>query len=233
MKKVAIIQSSYIPWKGYFDIINSVDEFILLDDVQYTRRDWRNRNKIKTPHGIKWLTIPMKVKGNYSELISNMTVSDAFWNIKHFDIISSSYRKAPYFKKYKSFFEDLYKSIKEIYLSKINYIFIKSLCQLMNIKTKISFSEDYKSEEKKTKKLLEICKKAKADIYISGPSAKSYLDESLFRSQGIEVHWFNYDGYKEYPQLYPPFSHNVSIVDLLFNTGEDFRLYMKSFIMKK
>lgn len=233
MKKVAIIQSSYIPWKGYFDIVNSVDEFILLDDVQYTRRDWRNRNKIKTPYGIKWLTIPMRAKGNYSELIRNMTVSDISWNIKHFEIISYSYRKAPYFKKYKNFFQDLYKSINEIYLSKINYIFIKSLCQLMGIKTKISFSEEYKSEERKTKKLLEICKKAKADIYISGPSAKVYLDESLFRSQGIEVCWFNYDGYEEYPQLYPPFSHNVSIIDLLFNTGEDFRRYMKSFIMPK
>ena len=106
MKKIAISQSNYIPWKGYFDLINRVDEFILYDDAQFTRRDWRNRNKIKTPNGTQWLTIPVDVKGRYLQKINETKVSDKKWAIKHWKQIKQNYFKAKYFTKYKDFFDE-------------------------------------------------------------------------------------------------------------------------------
>ncbi len=120
-KKVAIIQSNYIPWKGYFDIINSVDVFILYDDMQYTRRDWRNRNKIITPKGLQWLTIPVAVKGKYYQKINEVEISDSSWAKKHWGSIVHNYHNAPYFKDYKNLFSSLYLGMDETSLSKVNY----------------------------------------------------------------------------------------------------------------
>jgi hypothetical protein len=129
MKKIAISQSNYIPWKGYFDLINSVDEFTLYDDAQYTRRDWRNRNKIKTPQGLQWLTIPVDVKGKYFQKINETKISDKGWGVKHWQQIKQNYAKAKNFKKYKDIFEELYLSCKEEYLSEINHKFIIAINQ--------------------------------------------------------------------------------------------------------
>src|SRR5215204_4466106 len=112
-KKVAIVQSNYIPWKGYFDLINLVDEFILFDDMQYTRRDWRNRNIIKTSAGPKWLTIPVAVKGNYFQSIQDTTISDPRWARKHWESIVHSYAKAKSFAMYRDVFEALYLTCEE------------------------------------------------------------------------------------------------------------------------
>ena len=119
-KKAAIVQSNYIPWKGYFDLINKVDEFILYDNVQYTRRDWRNRNKIKTPNGLMWLTIPVEVKGNYLQKVKDTVIGNPKWNREHWQAIIHNYAKAKYFKDYKALFEDLYLGMQERYLSIIN-----------------------------------------------------------------------------------------------------------------
>ncbi len=230
MKKVAIIQSNYIPWKGYFDIINMVDEFILYDDAQYTRRDWRNRNKIKTPQGLLWLTIPVIVKGKYFQKIRDVKIADKNWAKKHWKAIKLNYSKAKYFKDYKDFFEELYLSSKEEYLSEINYKFIIAINHLLGIKTKIRWSSEFILHGDKSEKLLSICKQCNANIYLSGPAAKSYLDVALFEKENIQVEWMDYSGYKEYEQLYPPFEHGVSIIDLIFNVGPHFKHYMKSFI---
>lgn len=123
-KKIAIDQSNYIPWKGYFDMINMVDEFVLYDDVQYTRRDWRNRNKIVTPNGLMWLTIPVNVKGKYLQKINETTVVDNSWIVKHERSLQEYYARAPYFYKYKDKIWNLYdQCAQEQYLSKIYYIF--------------------------------------------------------------------------------------------------------------
>jgi len=106
MKKVAILQSNYIPWKGYFDMIGLVDEFILYDDMQYTRRDWRNRNKIKTPNGLAWLTIPVEVKGKYFQKINETIISEPQWAKDHWATIKQFYSKARFFKDYKDIFEN-------------------------------------------------------------------------------------------------------------------------------
>lgn len=226
---MAIVQSNYIPWKGYFDIINVVDEFILFDDVQYTIRDWRNRNKIKTQNGIMWLTIPVEVKGKYFQKIRETVVCDPRWNQRHWKIFCSNYSKARCFKQYRDLFEGLYLGTKERYLSEINYRFLSSICEILGIRTKISWSWDYSLVEGKTERLIDLCKQAGAREYLSGPAAKGYLDEELFRMESINVNYMDYSKYPEYAQLYPPFEHGVSIIDLIFNEGPNAHKFMKSF----
>jgi hypothetical protein len=227
LKKIAISQSNYIPWKGYFDLINIVDEFILYDDVQYTRRDWRNRNKIKTAQGLKWLTIPVDVKGKYFQKINETKINDKSWAVKHWQQIKHNYAKAKNFKKYKDIFEELYLNCKEEYLSEINHKFIIVINQILEIKTKIRFSSEFEMYGDQTEKLINICKQCNSKVYISGPTAKTYFDEELAKKENILVEWMNYENYKEYEQLYPPFEHGVTILDLIFNT--DATKFMKSF----
>lgn len=228
-KNVAIVQSNYIPWKGYFDLINLVDEFILYDDVQYTRRDWRNRNIIKSPSGPLWLTIPVVVKGQYSQKIKDTKVAEQGWREKHWKSICCNYSKACYFKDYSSIFEELYLNSQETYLSIINYNFIVAINKLLGINTKISWSSDYKLVEGKSERLLDICKQANATAYISGPAAKDYLREDLFLENNVQAIWMDYSEYPEYQQLYPPFTHQVSIIDLIFNEGQKAPQFMKNF----
>lgn len=226
---VAISQSNYIPWKGYFDMINMVDEFILYDDMQYTRRDWRNRNKIKTPNGLLWLTIPVKTKGKFFQKIKDTFVSDPDWAAKHWRTLSYNYASAPYFDSYREIFEELYLGSIPPRLSEINYRFLFAICGLLGIKSKLSWSSDYHIIEGKTERLVDLCKQAGAKEYISGPAAKNYIDPVLFEQAGIKLTFMDYSGYPEYQQLYPPFEHGVSIIDLIFHTGSDAPRYMKSF----
>ena len=217
-KSIAISQSNYIPWKGYFDLINKVDEFILYDDAQYTSQDWRNRNRIKTPDGTKWLTIPVERKNHLYRKIKEIKISYKGWAVKHWKRIKQNYSKAKYFKNYKDIFEDLYLNCNEEHLSEINYKFIITINQILGIKTKIKFSDEFKLYGNQTEKLLNICKQCEANMYISGPAAKNYFDEQLAKKENIQVQWMNYSNYEEYEQLFLPFEHDVSILDLIFNT---------------
>jgi hypothetical protein len=229
-KRVAIVQSNYIPWKGYFDLINSVDEFILYDDVQYTRRDWRNRNRIKTAHGVRWLTIPVEVKGKYLQKIKDTMVSGDDWRREHWATLCHSYGKAPHFREFREQFEALYLGGRQRYLSEINRAWLDTLCSALGISTRITWSWDYRlTADDPTERLLEICLQAGAAEYLSGPAARDYLDEEIFRRAAVGVRWMDYSGYPEYPQLYPPFDHQVSVVDLLFMTGRTAPSCLKSF----
>jgi len=228
-KTIAVVQSNYIPWRGYFDLINSVDEFILYDDVQYTIRDWRNRNIIKTSSGPLWLTIPVEVKGKYFQKIKDTRISDSTWRRRHWATIVHSYSRAKYFPVQKELFEELYLQADDKLLSHINYRFIVAICRILGIRTTISWSMDYDLIGDKTERLVHLCQQAGATAYVSGPSAKAYLNEGLFRSEGIAVSYMDYSGYREYPQLYPPFQSQVSIVDLIFNEGPQATDYMNSF----
>jgi len=228
-KRVAIVQSNYIPWKGYFDLIHSVDEFILFDDMQYTRRDWRNRNRIKTPQGAAWLTIPVQVKGNFDQKIRETIVSDSNWNHDHWKTLVTHYSKARCFKDYRQFLEELYLGTADAHLSRINYRFLTSICDLLGIRTKISWSMDYALKEGKTERLVDLCRQAGATEYWSGPTAKGYMDEDQFGSAGIKLCYMDYSGYREYRQLHPPFDHAVSIVDLILNEGPEATQYLLSF----
>ncbi|HMQ67487.1 MAG TPA: WbqC family protein [Ignavibacteria bacterium] len=229
MKKIIITQSNYIPWKGYFDSINMADEFVLYDDMQYTRRDWRNRNQIKTKDGLKWLSIPVEVKGKYFQKINETKVSEPDWGEKHWNTIVHNYSKAKYFNEYKKIFEELYLNSDEEYLSKINYNFIKAICEILGIRTEMKWSSEFKLLEEKTERLVDICKKEGATDYYSGPAAKAYMNEELFDKENIKVHYFDYSGYPEYRQLHGEFTHAVSILDLIFNEGPDTIKFMKSF----
>jgi len=229
-KKVAVLQSNYIPWKGTFDLIHLVDEFILYDDMQYTRRDWRNRNLIKTKDGLKWLTIPVEVKGKYDQKIKDTRIMGNAWAKDHWKTLQHNYSAAKYFGEYKALVEKAYEEAgKEEYLSRVNHRFLALLCGILGIKTKISWSMDYPLVEGKTERLVGLCRSAGADLYLSGPAAKDYLVEDLFRQAGIGLQYMDYSGYPEYPQLYGPFEHGVSVLDLLFNTGPEAIQYMKSF----
>jgi hypothetical protein len=225
-KKVAILQSNYIPWKGYFDIIGLVDEFIIYDEVQYTKNDWRNRNRIKTPSGVQWLTIPVSQK-SLSQKISETEVSFTTWGKKNWNTIKSNYGKAPFFKSISQPLEEFYLSNSFTKLSEINLWLIKHICAATGISTTITDSKNFNLEGDSTERLVSICKQAEATVYLSGPAAKNYLRESLFTEEGLEIEWMNYSDYPEYPQLYPPFSHAVSIVDLLFNVGDKASEFMK------
>ena len=182
MKKIAILQSNYIPWKGYFDLINMVDEFIFYDEVQYTKNDWRNRNKIKTPQGIQWLTIPVRQE-SLDQKIKDTKITDKKWNIKHWRTISQNYSKAKYFKDYKDIFEELYLTCDEEYLSQINYKFITTINEILEIKTKLRWSSEFELVDGQTEKLLGICKDCNADIYLSGPAAKDYFNEEVSKAR--------------------------------------------------
>jgi hypothetical protein len=225
-KRIAIVQSNYIPWKGYFDMIRRVDEFILFDDMQYTRRDWRNRNRIKTPSGVQWLTIPVQVKGKYFQAINETRVDGSAWAREHWRTLAHNYGRAPYFKEYAPALEHLYMTLGEEFLSRINYLFLRHVCDLLGIKTAITWSTDYRPTEGKTERLISLCKQAGATEYLSGPAARCYIQEELFVREGIGLSYMDYTGYPEYRQLFPPFEHAVTVLDLLFNEGPDARKYM-------
>lgn len=231
MKRIAVLQSNYIPWKGVFDLINSVDEFVIYDDVQYTHQDWRNRNKIKTNNGTSWLIIPVKKAEHGLQKINDTQVVDNRWVIKHWKSIQNYYRKTPYYSLYSDILYDVYKKcLTETYLSSINYVFLQTIIKILGIKTKISWSMDYKLESKgKNERLIELCKKAGANTYFSGPAAKNYIDLSTWDKNSIDVKFISYEGYPEYPQLFGDFEHYVSIIDLLFNTGPEVKRFMLSF----
>jgi len=228
-KRVAIVQSNYIPWKGYFDLIHSVDEFILLDDVQYTRRDWRNRNRVKTRSGPQWLTIPVATKGRYLEPIRAIEVSDRGWARDHWAQLKSHYSAAPHFRHFKDVLEDLYLGCEETRLSAINRRFLDRICGILGIATRITWSMDYRVVEGKTERLASLCAQAAAAVYVSGPAARGYLETGRFEELGMRVEYMEYSGYPEYEQLHPPFDHHVTILDLLLNTGPAAPRYMLTF----
>ena len=225
-KRVAILQSNYIPWKGYFDMIGHVDEFIIYDEVQYTKNDWRNRNRIKTASGIQWITIPVYQR-NLRQKISETEVSARGWGIKHWNTLKTNYAKAPQFKVIAPRLEEFYSTFQSPLLTEINVTLIKLVCDWLDIKTRITNSKDYQLSGDPTEKLVDLCKQVGATHYLSGPAAKNYLHDNLFQEESIKLEWMNYEGYQEYAQLYPPFEHRVSIVDLLFNTGTLSSRFMK------
>jgi hypothetical protein len=228
-KRVAIIQSCYIPWKGYFDFIKGVDEFFLLDCVQYTRRDWRNRNRIKTPQGPRWLSIPVEVSGKYDQTIRETRLADKSWARKHWSALKHNYAKAAYFPEYEARFEELYLGSRETSLSEVNFRFLSAVCELLGIRTRLTWAETFQGTLGKTERLVSLCRQVGATEYVSGPSARDYLEESLFREAGIGLSFVDYDGYPEYRQLFPPFEHRVSVLDLIFNEGPDAPRYLKTF----
>ena len=218
MTRVAVIQSNYIPWKGYFDIIHDVDLFVFYDDVQYTKNDWRNRNKIKTAQGLAWLTVPVG-KGQ-DRLICEVDIDEAAWGRKHWATIEQSYARAPFFKLYRDFFEHVYRGTTWTNLSALNQFLVRQISQeFLGLTTAFRDSREYKAQGAKQDRLIDLLRKVGATRYVSGPSARAYIQAADFASAQIELVFKDYSNYPEYLQLYPPFEPAVSILDVLFNCG--------------
>lgn len=223
--KVGIIQSNFLPWRGYFDFIREVDLFILHDDLQYTKGDWRNRNKIKTPRGLEWITVPVNYKTT-SQIIEETTVDYSTpWARKILNRLAESYRRAPHFDAYYSELGELLLAPAES-ISALNARLIRWVCGHLNIATPIRFSREFHPQGTKTARLIGILKQINADTYLSGPAAQVYLEPEAFAAAGIKLEYKKY-AYAEYHQLYPPYNPQVSVIDLLFMTGARAPLFLE------
>jgi WbqC-like protein len=225
VRRVAIGQSNYLPWKGYFDLIHDVDVFVFLDDVQFTKNDWRNRNRVKTPAGTQWLTIP--VGTNLHRRVCDVTLDDSRWAARHWKTLGHLYGKAPFFHRYRPLLEHVYLERRWRTLSELNQFVIRSLCRdHLNIQTTFLSSTEVSCRGRREERVIALLKALDAELYISGPRGQAYLDERRFRQEGIELQWKSYAGYPEYPQWHPPFEHAVTILDLLFHTGPEAPYYV-------
>jgi hypothetical protein len=228
MKKIAIIQSNYIPWKGYFHIIQNVDHFVFLDTAQFTTRDWRNRNRIKTPEGLKWLTIP--TNGTQSMMINEVKIDNSTdWRKKHLNALEKNYKKCIFFKQYFELLQNILMRKNWENLSNLNQLLIKEITGMLCIKTNFSDSRELELLEGKNEKIISIIHQLDGDFYLTGPSAKSYINPELFQKNNIKLEYMDYSNYPVYSQSWGEFAHNVTIFDLLFCEGQD----SPKFIWKK
>ena len=225
--KIVITQSNYIPWKGYFDLINYADKFIFFDEVQYTRRNWRNRNLLNDGKNKKWITLPVNNKGNYNEKISNIVVKDENWVNHHLKIFKHYYSKSEFFNEAYEFLQEVYSKIDSNNLSLINIHIIKSISKYLNLNCKFENSKTInQNKEDASERLVEICKSQKSTIYVTGPSARNYLNEKIFLNNDIKIEWFDYGETKNYKQQSASFIKNLSIVDCIMNCGTDINKFL-------
>jgi hypothetical protein len=220
--KTVVLQSNYLPWKGYFDLIKDAEKFIFYDEVKYTKNDWRNRNKICSKNGLQWLSIPID-KDAVKLKISEVKMRDNSWQQLHFDSLYYAYKRAPYFSQLEELMIDIYRKNDWAYLSELNQYSIKSISSYLQIKTKFENSSSFSLKEGRVERLVDLLIQAGTTHYISGPAAKDYLHDHthLFTSHNIELTFKDYSHYKPYTQLSQPFEEYVSVVDLLANIHKD------------
>ena len=211
---------------GYFDLIDKSDVFVFLDDVQFGSRSWQQRNKIKTPQGWIWLTVPVsRALGSRIKINEAKVDNGSNWEKKHLESIRYNYGKAPFFKKYMDFLEEIYNRDWE-YLADVNITLIKGITAILGLEAKFIRSSELGVEGVKTEHLINISKKVGANEYISGPAAKDYIEADKFKEAGISLGWHEFN-HPTYPQLYGDFIPYMSVIDLLFNTGEDAVNYIR------
>ena len=218
-----ILQPSYIPWRGYFDQIRKADVFVFYDDVQYDKHGWRNRNRIKTHQGGQWLTIPVHTKG---VVIDNIPINqgeiawEQSWSERHLRSLQQAYSKAPYYPQYAPWLEEVY-SRRPALLADFTIPLTIEMAHLAGItQTRFLRSSELHATGQKTDRLIQILTQLGVTHYISGPAAKSYIEDEKFQAAGIALEYMEYN-YPEYPQLYPPYDPYVSLLDLLFMTGPE------------
>ncbi len=226
---VVILQPSYIPWRGYFDQIRRADLFIFYDDVQYDKHGWRNRNQIKTAQGKQWLTIPVHSQG----VTKGIAIRDVKidwskpWAQNHLKALTSAYNKTPYFQDYLPLLESFYGRRDECLADFTIETTISLSRELGLTSTRFLRSSELPGiDGVKTDRLIQILKQTGATHYLSGPSARDYIEQEKFDRAGLALEYMEYN-YPEYPQLYPPFDSYVSILDLLFMTGKDALRYLQ------
>lgn len=227
MTVLAAVQSCYIPWKGYFDLIDQADVFVFYDDVQYSKNSWRNRNLIQTSRGQDWLTIPVTIE-SLSQTIRDTKIADPRWAQTHLDKLKSTYASSAHFQDMWSSIQSAYAAIADKpYLWEVNHHLTQYICNLLDIKTPLKPVWEFPMQGDRNERLAGLCRSAGCDVYLSGPAAKDYLDEDVFKDYGVRVEYMTYGPYPEYQQMHAPFVHEVSMIDLLFNTGAQARNYIK------
>jgi hypothetical protein len=216
--RAVVLQSNYLPWKGYFDLIQSADVFVYYDEVQYTKNDWRNRNRICSKNGLQWLTIPIS-RDAVKLKISEVRLPGARWQNDHFKTLSCSYRPARCFHQIEPLLNEFYLGRTWTHLSQLNRHCIESIAHLLELSTRFVDSKDFRLEGDRVLRLVNLLQQVGATEYLSGPSARAYLagQEALFDRAGIRLLFKSYERYPEYPQLQMPFEHAVSIIDVLAN----------------
>jgi len=216
--RVVVLQSNYLPWKGYFDLIQNADVFVFYDEVQYTKNDWRNRNRICSKNGLHWLTIPVS-RDSVRLKISEVRLPDPRWQVDHFKTLYHCYRPAAYFHQIESLLREIYQERTWTNLSQLNRHCIESISRLLGFRTRFLDSNEFDLQGGRVDRLISLLVQIGAREYLSGPSARAYLagSEHLFERAGIRLLFKSYTGYPEYPQLHKPFEHAVSILDVLAN----------------
>lgn len=224
--KVAIIQSSFIPWRGYFDFIASVDAFVFLDDVQYSKNGWRNRNRIKTPKGSRWMTVPVRHR-SLAQLIRDTEIDDRTnWRESHMRLWRENYGTAPYYRDVLALLGDMGRETVHT-ISELNIALTSRIALYLQIRTRTMCSSDLGLSGTKTDRLIHLLKNLNATTYLSGPSADAYLDKEAFRNNGIQLEYKSYD-YAPYTQLWGDFIGEVTVLDLIANCGPDAMQHIRS-----
>ncbi len=230
MVRLGVLQSGYLPWLGFFDQINRCDLFIIYDDLQYTKRDWRNRNRIKTSQGIFWLTVPIRAKGAIKKRISQIEICyQQDWPRKHWKALKMNYARAPFFHQYSSFFCELYKK-RYTYLSQLNRAIIEYCLKQLGITTPVIYSYEIGIEDEylkqckgkidPTERIIYLCKYFGAHTFLEGSAGRNYINKALLKRAGIKLEYQDYI-HPTYPQLFGPFVPYLSVIDLMFNCGEE------------
>jgi hypothetical protein len=211
---VAVDQPNYIPWKGYFDLIHDVDLFVFYNDVQYTVRDWRNRNKIITPNGEKWLSVPCGK--DTRRLICEVQISDREWQKNHYETIRFAYGKCPFYDWLDPFLRDVYLYHEWKYLYELDIYMTEHISkEFLGIETRFADSREYSTSGVKHERMLNLLQSIGTDVYESGPAAKDYIIGDDYKKKNIELRWKSYEGYPIYRQKSHNFNHYVSVIDLL------------------
>ncbi|MDP3883018.1 MAG: WbqC family protein [Candidatus Staskawiczbacteria bacterium] len=232
--KGTILQPTYLPWIGYFEMIASSDLFVVFDHVQFERKSWQQRNKIKTANGAVLLTLPVQKMPREAK-ISEIKISYERYSPleNHFKTIELAYKKAPYFKEYEPLFKKIY-SKKYVLLRDLNVEIIKLICDILGVRTKIIFSSNLDLKDKnmaKTEKVINLCKHLSITHLYDAHGAKDILDKPLFEKEDIVIDFQDFQ-HPKYQQLWGGFIPYLSAIDLLFNMGEKSLSIIKSGIKK-
>jgi hypothetical protein len=227
--RIAISQPAYLPWLGYFDLMEQVDTFVLLDSVQFEKQSWQQRNRIKTPSGLQWLTVPVVFRGHFGQRICEVDIRDPEFHRQHLRAIELNYRRAPFFQQYFPELSEILHGFSSQKLSALTQQLIVWFAGKFGIRTKVLRSSDLEALGRRSELLVSLCQLLRAESYLSPLGSAVYLLDELarFSAAGIDVAFQHYE-HPEYRQLFPPFQSHASVLDLIFNEGPNSLAILRS-----
>lgn len=224
--RVGVIQSAYLPWRGYFDFIQSVDLFVVYDDVQFSKGAWRNRNRLKTPTGLQWITVPVRHRALAQRICETEIDYARDWRSEHRAALRINYARAPFLADARALLEPAL-AASPLTISELNVTLLRAVCGYLGIRTPIRMSSEFPTCGGRTERLITLLQAAGATSYVSGPTARAYLDEAQFARAGIALEYKSY-AYPDYPQQWGAFEGAVSVLDLIANCGPSARTLITS-----